>query len=521
MNYRKVSPLFFLVLSLLMIIHPAQAIFGDAQLGHGVAESTQATTNPFGLTDSAGATLNVLTLFVNNTLGNGFISGIITYIGDGINFCGNTATAIAVFPTGYNPVGLGQSYVSPNQVYKVTQLVSNAPCNSGSAGGLSGSEASIPQQTFVALGQWVGIVLFDSNAVSGNQDGGGWQCKGNSAPSRGTLVDQSNSASSPVVGQSITSSSSGASCNTPAEKMGGLDITFSSGGSATGAQCIGNCQSQVSTNSTHTINFNQSQTIFYLQQVVLQNALVVNVTTVVAKNYQASFGLTLYIALYATSGQCPSPLDAPFSSRCPGLLIQQKSFPNPQKGIQIMQTQLSVVAGSWIAPAFSASRSGLDLNDTTTTVSSDVVNGIMPSVITSFVVNGPIKTNLQANLISTTGIPFPKPTCPLNSDLACFEVASICALAPSNCMIGGVVYLAIYMILWFAGITILSAYLDREAEIKIELPASLHLLIFIIFLTSFTILGIFPLYLIVLEFLVVSVLFASTLGGLAGRGRES
>src|SRR2546427_1201767 len=174
----RASPLFLLTLALTLLVPHVYAPFGDGQLGFAVAQSSQGGALHFGgNTATAGNIANLQAVFMNNTLGDGFVSGVVTYVGDSTFFCGNDATFLATFVPGYNPSLTGQSGIAPGNVYTITQAISNAPCNSGSAGGLSGSEYTVPQQTFVRLGQWVGWVIYSNSATISAVDGGGLQCK--------------------------------------------------------------------------------------------------------------------------------------------------------------------------------------------------------------------------------------------------------------------------------------------------------------------------------------------------------
>ncbi len=527
---RKASPLFFLILSLLMIPQSVHApLVGDGVLGYAIGDDLPRvgdSSHNYGNVNP-GQTL-VYTFWFQNKVEDGNIVGYSSAWGNNANGCpinGQNQVGIATFPVGFTPPLSGFALAS-GSTYTVQMVINTAfnanawPCNSATSGSnaLTGTETGIGTGPLVRLNQWVGLFFLTTDAfiVGGPQCANADPKSSNKAEFDGETIGNTNLF---AVGTTVVTQDNGVVISNCSGGFGGdwifgLDIQAS--GSIAGAnQCLGNCAGTANTNTTSTINFNQSQTIFYLQQVSLQNAQVVNVTTVVGKNYVPSFGMTLFIALYATQGQCPTPLDAPFSSRCPGVLIQQKAFPNPQKGTALMSTSLNVIGGQWIAPAFSASRNGLVLNDTSNNVASKQTIGTIPALITSFQDNGAIKTNLKANLIATTGTAFPPPICNINIDLACFEVQSVCALSPSNCMVGGVVFLLIYMIIWFVAVGIVTGYVKTNSEVELHMPISVHLLIFISVATMFTVLGIFPLYLIVLEFLVVSILFGSMVSGMA------
>lgn len=154
---------------------------------------------------------------------------------------------------------------------------------------------------------------------------------------------------------------------------------------STSTQCYGNCGNPpitlVNTNSTHTIKFNQTITIFYEFQSNL-NGFLLNETVNVAKPY--TNGQQIFFMVY-TIPSCPSG-QTPFSSACPGLATSGGASPvNPVKG----QTQgtlanlhVGVTNGEWIGIAVTAQFGPLDLNDTNTNVNLFQTNeGKNPAVI--------------------------------------------------------------------------------------------------------------------------------------------
>jgi len=160
-----------------------------------------------------------------------------------------------------------------------------------------------------------------------------------------------------------------------------------SGPVVTVSQCYGNCGSPpitlANTNSTHTINFNQSITLLYEFQSNL--AGFVNNYTL---NYAAICGSgnkcvanTLFMALY-TIPSCPLG-STPFSTQCAGLRVSQASSSPPTKGrISAIASSVPVFIGQWVAVAVSATFSGIDINDTNTNVNLFQTNeGRTPSSI--------------------------------------------------------------------------------------------------------------------------------------------
>src|SRR6267143_565953 len=170
-------------------------------------------------------------------------------------------------------------------------------------------------------------------------------------------------------------SSSDANCNAVGNVIMGASFNPTGSGSSGGVtvtQCYGNCGTPAitlaNTNSTHTINFNQSITLFYQFQSNV-NGFLLNITTSMAKSYLTipngpAFGVY-------TIPSCPLGV-SPFTAQCPGQLQQQsgaQNFFSPAKGkISFSGLKVPVANGQWIGIALSASISGLDVNDTNTNV---------------------------------------------------------------------------------------------------------------------------------------------------------
>lgn len=285
------------------------------------------------------------------------------------------------------------------------------------------------------------------------------------------------------------------------------DIAFIVSGTSTvssGIQtvCFGNCNTLANTNSTSSINFNVSQTIFYKQQ-ISQDGFAINMSTVVGKSYAVSFGLTLFLGLYATDLSCPS-LSTAFTPSCPAFLIRSEAFPNPQKGTTTMFLNNQLKAGQIVGIAFSANRDGLVLNDTTTNVSSFKTSGIMPTVITQFEENGNLKTNLKLNI----EVAVPTPTLPSTTPtLGELLLQLIDNFAGGNRLSGGLFWFMTFSLGIILAVPIaLSKYADTE------LPrggfAMFAPFIFLGTAFMFTSLGALPAYVPILIFVIVAWLFA-------------
>jgi hypothetical protein len=122
------------------------------------------------------------------------------------------------------------------------------------------------------------------------------------------------------------------------------------------------------TNSSHTINFNQSIVLLYEFQSNI-NGFILNVTTNIAKTYNN--GIVPVVAIYEVIS-CPTG-QLPFTPQCPGQL-QTAGSPigsNPTKGsfsLKASNGQIPVSNGQWVAIGVTSNFGPLDLNDTNTNV---------------------------------------------------------------------------------------------------------------------------------------------------------
>jgi len=199
--------------------------------------------------------------------------------------------------------------------------------------------------------------------------------------------------SNPVVGNSYSTSSSAGECG----PIVGASFTPSGSTNTVVSQCYGNCGNPAvtlaNTNSTHTINFNQSITLFYITQSNL-NGFVANVTAQVAKTY--SNGETISIGLYTVDPICTAS-NLPFTPQCPGFLAQKQGpSVNPTKGKFSMTSNVAIQNGQWFGVAVTGAFTGLDLNDTNTNVVLSQASGQTPTVISQYQNLGNSKAALYA-----------------------------------------------------------------------------------------------------------------------------
>ncbi len=290
-----------------------------------------------------------------------------------------------------------------------------------------------------------------------------------------------------------------------------IDVIFvASGVLSTSAglinQCYGNCATLANTNSTSTINFNVTQTIFYKQQITT-DGFAVNMTTIVGKSYAVAFGMRLHLGLYATDLSCQS-LTTPFTPSCPAFLLRTESFNNPQKGTKTMFLNNALRVGQWVGIAFSASRDGLVLNDTSTNFSSFKTSGIMPSVITQFENNGNLKANLQLN-IATNVVTTPIPEIGTTPSLGGWLLDLIDNFAGGNRLAGGIFWFFAFSLGIIVGIPL--ALQQRDIEMPSGSMGMLIPFIFVGVSTLFTSLGALPAWIPILLFVIVAWLFAGTI----------
>lgn len=399
-------------------------------------------------------------------------------------------------------------------------------------------------------------IVWEAGSVFGNSATGASSISANSAQSvnsnylygSGSIGAsksfQSNSCSSscPSIAWTTDVSATGAFVDHGAVILTGAQPT----GTGSITSCYGECGipaiTLVNPNATHPVNFNQSFTLFYEFQSNL-NGVLLNVTTNVAKTYNN--GQQIALGVYTAS--CP-PGTTPFTIACAGSLQPGFAISNPSvpKGRFSIGTNIPVVSGQWIAIAFTAIYSGLDLNQTNGTCGDNTSGicaspgmfyskGTIPQSLSQTsacnTTNSPCNfgsmssTGLWAwingNVVINTPLPPPSIGC-INSDLACFMIASACALTPSNCFIGGAVYLFIYFTIFVAGISICISWVNSSYEVELHFPPAVFFLFFLVELFMFTAMGLIPQYVTIVVFIFTALgvagHFASAFMG--GRGRS-
>jgi len=430
---------------------------------------------------------------------------------------------IATFGAG-NPSTSPQSCSGGGQCPFATAGSSFTVQDSEALTGLSGSAAntiSLASPVTVTNGQWVAI-MFATGSTSGAFI---MLCGGSASPACHTVPDAGNiidgemnfGSTNPPVSTTVTTVSNDIA---PSMMAGGtFDATGTSGSTVAVTQCYGNCGSPpitlANTNSTHTVNFNQTITLFYQFQSNV-NGFLLNVTTSMAKSYTAlpngpAFGVY-------TIPSCPSG-QTPFSTQCPGLLQAQspgQSFFAPPKGkISFSGLHVPVSNGQWVGIALSAFLSGLDVNDTNTNVNLWQTNeGKIPSSIQAASSLGNSKVGLWAwvNGNVVTGNP---PTSPssgqcgpgLDLILAC-AVNSLCTVVTTQCQTGSSIFLIVILTIFSIAVMLgIFSYWLPGMNITTKGMGEFAVLIFIGWFVAFAAYGLLLPYMMILMFFVIAWLF--------------
>jgi hypothetical protein len=282
--------------------------------------------------------------------------------------------------------------------------------------------------------------------------------------------------------------------------------------------CYGNCGNPAitlaNTNSTHTINFNNSVTLFYEFQSNLKG-FILNETVNIARTY--ANGMQVGLGIYTAS--CPAGT-TPFTSACVG---QQRantvSNPNIAKGkFTFIPSPISVSLGQWVGIAVTAFQAGLDLNDTNTNVAMFQQS---PGTIPPLINNGVSFSSCSCKIGmwtyitgNTVGIPIPPITAQgCGGDIVCFMTASACALTPSNCLIGALAFGILYSFISIIALEIVSAKVGSGMTI----PGGVYILTFMGWMTFWSLI-VGAIWFVILEILAVIVIFSGFFGALASGG---
>jgi hypothetical protein len=373
-------------------------------------------------------------------------------------------------------------------------------------------------------GVWVNIdFLAGTSSPSGILD----QCDASGCGNGGAMLGivqatcLSFGTSNPVIGNTYTTVTPS---NCMIDNIVGGSFLPAVGSVGTFTQCLGNCGTPavtlVNTNSTHTINFNQSITLFYQFQSNV-NGFILNATTNVATSYNTA-GKTnqITVGIYEVAS-CPSG-NAPFSPQCPGTLLRTGGTGNPTKGRISVPGPLAVNNGQWVGIAVTAAFSGMDLNDTNTSVPMLVTTGngagFMPQIIQQA---NPFnscscKIGLWAWLNGNTvgGPPSTIPGTGGFCDLTCSFLTIIGFGFGTNLLAGGIFYWIIFFLLGSVAL-----YKLTEGHF----PAGAYVLYGVMLVFIFSAMGIFPVWVPIVVFLIVALMASGVLGNLltGNRGGSS
>lgn len=434
---------------------------------------------------------------------------------------------IATFPVGSTPTSTTSACGYSGQLYNCQHVQDGNSFTVQDVEGLSGVVAQtlttvlLANPVPVALNQWVAIQFTNTGGVA---NGLILQvCSNNVGTSCGSIVASgvwdlclNFGTISPTVGTSYSSTGQVSGfCGNGMFTGGTFTATGQSGGIVVTTQCYGNCGTPpvtlTNTNSTHLINFNQSITLFYEFQSNL-NGFILNITASLAKSYNN--GQQAYLAIYEIPS-CPVGV-TPFSAQCPGQQQRGASFAATAKGRFFLSTNnLAVSNGEWVGIALSGSFSGLDINDTNTNVPLFQTSGIIPQIIQSSSSNSCVcKMGLWSWISGNVVINGPPGGGPSGfCDLTCTFIGIIGLGFGTNLLAGGIFYWIIFFLLGCVAI-----YKLTEGA----LPAGAYVLYGVMLVFIFSAMGIFPIWVPIVIFLIVSLMASGVLGNiLTGRSSGS
>jgi len=232
-----------------------------------------------------------------------------------------------------------------------TDQQDSAPTSGSSTISLSGTLSSSLMIDDIADAGSGNTIIFSQN--------NGQSIRDTNSPFCGSNSCKISDSTSPILGWSW-SSGSGCPCIV---SHSSLELQGNQNLNPTVAQCYGNCGTPaitaLNTNSTHTINFNVSQTYLYISQIQL-NGFIVNMTMNIACN-PTPFGPCKnnqpFLGIYTTASNCVG--SSAFTTGCPGNLLTSISSSTFVKGKFTQSFSYPVFVGQWLGVAFSASQSDL------------------------------------------------------------------------------------------------------------------------------------------------------------------
>lgn len=448
---------------------------------------------------------------------------------------------IATFPAGTTPNSATTACGYSGQTYNCQGVSDGQSFTVQDVEGLSGlvgqtiTTIALASPVTVTQGQYVAIQFTNTGATT---NGLILQvCSNNVGTSCGSIVATGVwdlcldfLTASPVNGAVVTSvGQANGGCGFGMFTGGTFTAQGQSGSTVTVTQCYGNCGTPAitlaNTNSTHTVNWNQSIMLFYPFQSNI-NGFIINVTTSVAKtNTNNIVNEIIYTVPTCPLGQ------SPFTQQCPGYLASGWNPQVPNKGkVTNGNYQIPIANGQWAAVAIFGQFSGLDLNDTNTPLIVDQTtsggsgcNCPPPgSISQSAVFSASFKMGLWAWIVGNVVTSQPPTTpgvglCPGLDCILTEATNSFCTNVTTACQTGSALFWVIILTI-ISVVTLvmgLSAVLP-EANIGRMGIGELAILFFIGWIVIFTSFSLLSVYVLLLTFFIVAALSARTVRGYVG-----
>ncbi|HYT45175.1 MAG TPA: hypothetical protein VEP90_22805 [Methylomirabilota bacterium] len=533
---KHLLPLFFLILGLLIII-PHNVYAPSSIQFKSFCDAFASTVNTInctitGVTTGDTIAVNVYGIGIFNNFavsdgqGNSYLEKVSSITGSGSGVSTYIFTTLSTLGSGSLLVVVATG--GPNRVYEMIALDYSGVARIGTSGTEQNDNSGNSGTSTVSLtGTSSSSIMIDDFAQGGSaitltQNNG--QTIRDSATNGGFTPCQNgckaSDSSSPILGWSW----SGGSCSPCTISHSSLELQGNLNTNPTVSQCYGNCGTPavtaVNTNSTHTINFNVSQTYIYISQIQL-TGFIVNMTMNIACN-PTPFGPCKnnqpFLGVYTTNTNCVG--SSAFTTGCPGNLISSSSSSTYIKGKFTQPLNIPVFVGQWLGVAFSASQSGFDINDTNTNVPVVNTQGIMPLTVSTVTSQGNSKANVYAWIVGqspVTGGPPTGPTgpCGLLDCVLLGLIRSGCGIETASCLVGA----GFFWMILLSGVVI-GMVLWGEKKVGFSvIPGEFFVFVPISFTFLFFEIGIFPFWVPIFMFIVLLLLFASMITGkIGGKG---
>lgn len=520
---RKLLSLFFLVLAIFLVTpqaHATSSYIGmvAGQLGSSTCPPTGGNCGGPGGTNGANDNGDGVLMAAPF---NGQLASISIFTGAQLPNNVVILTGTTTKP-GFDPVGF-----TANAGYSMT--VADKEILSGLSA-TTFTTISLASPVTVTIGQWVAVVVtancaFPSNCFEimfcGNS-GASPSCASTYAP--GNFLNSGFS-----FGGSTGFAPSSGSFSTINLGGDGGGVGSNGGGFLMGAsfqtvgspqqfttQCYGNCGSPPITltnvNATHTVNWNQSITLFY-QFTSNLNGFVNNVTFS-ASSFQSSN--PVQVGLYLAS--CQSGQVA-FTTQCPGFLQSQATFATLFKGKTSLPMNIPVTNGQTVGISISGTSKGLDLNGTNVQLPIFQTSGRTPAQIAfSSQFDGASQIGLWAWVSGSTITNGPSAGNTFNGGGGCIT----CGLtdfvgALGGGTLGAIIGFGIIFSIVAGGLLYATRIHHPKSQgggIKgYALPMEMLTLIFVLMLIAFSAAGVLPPYIPLLVIAIVAFLFTQAIWG--------